>query len=554
MRNKVSSWLSLVSLASCFGNCALAGMVTNELAMVAGEHWWGGAAGFGTSMPFVASSNARIDLLKQNYFQQCDSLLLSDLGRIVYSSKPALITLSKGVIQIVTDGEVVVCQQGTTLREAFLYASKTWFPPSGETPAELFFAAPQYNTWVELNYQQNQQSILKYAKDFLAQGCPPGVIMIDDTWQVAYGEWDFDLRRFPDPKAMCDELHRMGFKVMLWICPWVGMDTPAYRRIAFGNNPNDYRGYPTKGGFRMQADCPSLPAPNLWWNGYSALLDFTHPNARAWFKEQLDRLVRDYGVDGFKFDGGEFEHYSEEAFPCERGLSRAEETRAYALHALDYPYSEYRNGWHLAGRPVVQRLIDKPHTWEAVRQLVPDMIAAGLLGYQFVCPDMAGGGMWTAFLPGAGINQEMFVRSVQVHALCGQTQFSASPWRVLDEEHQEAVRKAVKLRQSFVPYILDLARTCAKSGEPMIRNLEYAYPHQGYAEVRDQFMLGEKLLVAPQMTADKKVRKVLIPPGRWKGDDGTEVVGPSCIEVETPLDRIPHFVRVSGATMSDCDF
>lgn len=151
--------------------------------------------------------------------------------------------------------------------------------------------------------------------------------------------------------------------------------------------------------------------------------------------------------------------------------------------------------------------------------------------------------MWTAFLPGAKIDQDIFVRSVQVHALCGQMQFSVSPWRLLDAEHQEAVRRAVKLRQSFVPYILDLARTCAKSGEPMIRNLEYAYPHQGYAGVRDQFLLGERLLVAPQLNPGAMVRKVEIPRGRWKGDDGTVAVGPCSIVVKTPLERIPHYVR-----------
>ena len=509
--------------------------------MLEGERWWGGAAGFGTQMPFTAKTDLTIDLAANNYANVCDSLMVSDRGRVIRAEKPMRITVSGGTIRMDGPGEVILKETGGTLRDAVLYAVRTWAPPSGKTPAELFFSAPQYNTWVELNYQQNQASILKYAKDFLANGCPPGVLMIDDTWQMAYGEWEFDPRRFPDPKAMCDELHALGFKVMLWICPWVGMDTPAYRRIASGSNPNDCRGYPTKGGFRMQKADPDYPAPSRWWNGYSALLDFTHPNACAWFKEQLDRLVRDYGIDGFKFDGGEFDHYTDDAFPTTRGLSRAEEAHAYAVHALKYPYSEYRNGWHLAGQPVVQRLIDKPHTWDAVRQLAPDMIAAGLMGYQFVCPDMAGGGAWTAFLPGAPIDPDIFVRSVQVHALCGQMQFSASPWRFLDAAHQEAVRKAVKTRQKFAPYFVELAKVCAKSGEPMIRNLEYAYPGAGYAEIRDEFLMGEKLLVAPQMTADAASREVVIPPGEWIGDDGAAVKGPKKVAVATPLDRLPYF-------------
>ena len=141
----------------------------------------------------------------------------------------------------------------------------------------------------------------------LNNGLPPGVLMIDDTWQAGYGDWRFEPSRFKDPKAMVEKLHAQGFKVVLWMCPWVGMDLPAFRRIAWGINPGDVRGYPQKGGFLMNGE---EPAAVRWWNGYSALLDFTHSNARAWFKEQLDGLVKDFSVDGFKFDGGELEFCS----------------------------------------------------------------------------------------------------------------------------------------------------------------------------------------------------------------------------------------------------
>ena len=91
---------------------------------------------------------------------------------------------------------------------------------------------------------------------------------------------------------MMDKLHAMGYKVLLWMCPFVSMDTPAYRRIAHGRNPDDVKGYPTKGGFLVSSKKRKIaginpPAAVPWWNGYSALLDFTHPNAVAWFDEQL---------------------------------------------------------------------------------------------------------------------------------------------------------------------------------------------------------------------------------------------------------------------------
>lgn len=46
------------------------------------------------------------------------------------------------------------------------------------------------------------------------------------------------------------------------------------------------------------------------WNSTSALLDLTNPEAVKWFKSQLNKLTTDYGVDGFKFDAGDFEYYA----------------------------------------------------------------------------------------------------------------------------------------------------------------------------------------------------------------------------------------------------
>ena len=86
---------------------------------------------------------------------------------------------------------------------------------------------------------------------------------------------------------------------------------------------------------------------------------------------------------------------------------------------------------------------------------IPDMIAAGLLGYTFVCPDMIGGGEFTSFLNQATIDQDLIVRSAQVHALAPMMQFSVAPWRVLDAAHLAAVKRAVALRMRFTPRILD---------------------------------------------------------------------------------------------------
>ena len=535
-----------VALVSACPSCA----DTLSFDMLQGEKWWGLCNSFGREMPFSAETKFECDLRLENYGHQSLSFLCSDKGRVAWCAEPVGVKIANGWISMESDsGKIVLVEKaGANLAEAYRYASKTWFPPTGEEPELLYFSAPQYNTWIELTYHQNERDILAYAKSMVDHGLPPGVFMIDDTWQQAYGEWNFESSRFQNPKEMMDSLHAMGFKVLLWVCPFVSMDTPAYRRIAWGRNPDDVKGYPTKGGFLMErrSDGRAVPAAVDWWNGRSALLDFTHPNAVAWFSEQLDRLVRDYGADGFKFDGGGVHFYSAKGggFAAnDKSKSPAAQSALYGEFALKFKGSEYRNGFGFAGKPVIMRLHDKNHSWDALARLVPDMLAAGFVGCPFICPDMIGGGEWTAFLPGSPFDPEIFIRSAQIHALCPMMQISASPWRVLDQEHQLLFNEVVALRQRFAPLLVELAKESAKTGEPMMRNLEYEFPGMGYAGVKDEFMMGDRLLVAPVIKKGAVERKVVIPPGKWRDADDKVFAGPAEVVVPAPLAKLPYFVK-----------
>lgn len=535
MRMKSAIAVGLVLTASVLS------AATARVQMLPGEHWWGCANYFGGQMPFTAETQLTIDLTRDNYANQYASFMTSDKGRVIWCDVQCRFEIAKGEITVTPsdrDAEVKVTNAGKTLREAFLFASRTYFPPSGKTPDLTFFKAPQYNTWIELTYHQNEKDILAYAQSMLDHGLPPGVLMIDDTWQLDYGTWEFDSRRFSDPKGMVEKLHKMGFKVILWVCPWVSMDSPAYRLLAHGRDPNTCVRQPIGGFYRDDA---GRPVPITWWNGVSAMLDFTDPLGRGWFKGQLDRLVRDYGVDGFKLDGGALHRYVG-LKPHEKDMSTAEQANGFAAFATQYPVCEYRHAWQLGGQPIVERLNDKNPTWKDLRALVSDLLAGGLLGHCFMCPDMIGGGEWSKFLPGTPFDTEVYMRSAQVHALCGQMQFSASPWRVLDAADQKAIVSLVKMRQEkFAQKFADLAQECAITGEPMIRNLEYVYPGCGYAGIKDQFMMGDFLMVAPAMEKGMTERQVVIPAGKWRADDGQVIEGPCKIAVKTPRHRLPYF-------------
>ncbi|MCB0296231.1 MAG: glycoside hydrolase, partial [Calditrichaeota bacterium] len=111
----------------------------------------------------------------------------------------------------------------------------------------------------------------------------------------------------------------------------------------------------------------------------------------------------------------------------------------------------------------------------------------------------------------------------------------------LDERHFAAVKKSVAIREQYKDYILELAVKAAETGEPIMRPMEFVYPDQGYAAIIDQFLLGDRLLVAPVLNKGAAVRTVVVPEGRWKSFDGQIISGPKTVEIKVRLDDLPYF-------------
>ena len=508
---------------------------STEILLLPGERVWSGVIKDGQKMPYMVGS--KFDFYANNKENQIQPLLLGNKGLWVWSEEPFAFEVGDGKIIISkAKGEVRSGRSGNTLADARKYASTTFFPASGKIPDELLFSKPQYNTWIELTYNQNQVDVLKYAHAIVDNGFEPGVMMIDDTWQEDYGKWNFHPGRFPNPKLMIDELHAMGFKVMVWLCPFVSADqTMIVQKIM------KFKGFlMQKTDAKSSWELASDPAMIKWWNGYSALLDFTNLESVKWFNGELDRLVKDFGVDGFKLDAGDMNYYASDVLSM-HPASPNRQCELYAQFGLRFPLNEYRACWKMAGQPLAQRLHDKNHVWEDVQKLIPHMIIEALSGYTFSCPDMIGGGDWVSFKDLKTFDQDLVVRSAQIHALMPMMQFSVAPWRILDAEHLDAVKKAMKIRSEFTPEILRLAKKSAQNGDPIICSLEYYFPGQGFDSVTDQFMLGETILVAP-MDKKENSRKVYLPKGKWLADDGKLYKGATTITIDVPLARLPYFV------------
>ncbi len=499
-----------------------------------GEKWYGGAVNDAHMMPFKEGYS--LDMYGETRGNQAVPLLVSTMGRFIWSEDPFKFALEKNSLIISNAiSEITIDSTGKNLREAFSNASKRFFPSKNILPDPLLFSQPQYNTWIELTYNQNQKDILAYARAIIDNGFPPGVIMIDDNWADYYGRFDFRADRFRNATAMVDTLHSLGFKVMLWVCPFISPDTEVGRELL----DKKLLLLDNQGNEGMTWAKARNPAIISWWNGYSSVVDFTNPEAMAWFRGRLDYMIQKYHLDGFKFDAGDAEYYPKNSISF-KNVSPNEHSRLWGELGLFYPLNEYRAMWKMGGEPLVQRLRDKAHNWADLQKLIPHLTTAGLLGYQFTCPDMIGGGEFGSFIGKDKLDEPLVVRSAMCSALMPMMQFSVAPWRVLSRENLAAVKRSVEIRAKYTPYIMELAKIAAKTGEPIARSMEYEFPNQGFAEVRGQFMLGQKYLVAPVVTKGNE-KTVQLPKGRWKDDRGEIFTGPREVKTVVALDRLPVY-------------
>lgn len=512
-----------------------------KIAFLENEVWWGTGVVLAKDMPFDKNTDKKMGFLTKEYSlgasNQVTTMFLSNKGRYIWINEPYDCHIKDGFFDFSTDNLEVV-EAGNCLRDAYHAAKQKHFPFKGDPIEPKFFETAQYNTWIELMYNQNQKQILEYARKIVELGFKPGILMIDEGWQQNYGIWDWHTGRFPDPKAMVDELHELGFSVMLWVVPWVAADSAAYRKLTMVDWKNHHF-------LRTKDDKIALME---WWNGVSVMLDSKKEVDMKFLGDQLQKLVDDYGIDGFKFDGGSTGAYTH----CLNGdvddtYTEFERNLAWNEFGYKYKFHEYKDSYNCAGLSMVSRLCDKLHRWDrnGLNELIPNGLVCGILGYPFICPDMIGGGEYFSFLqPDFKFDQELFIRMCQCSTFFPMMQYSLAPWRVLSDEYLEIAVKYSNLHSEYADYIVDLVNKSTVSGEPIIKMMEYSYPGNGYEYIVDQFLLGDDMLIAPVITKGATTKDVVFPEGKWEDQNGNIYEGPAKITVKAPIEVLPYFKRV----------
>ena len=391
-------------------------------------------------------------------------------------------------------------------------------------PPEALWRKPIWTTWARFKTDIHQQRVIEFADEIIAHNTLYGVMEIDDRWQVHYGDVEFDPKRFPNPRAMVDELHARGFRVTCWVMPFINPDADCFDTARS-------RGYLLK-----QAEGSLQPVH--WWQGNGYLLDAANAEALQWFGDRLRALQASTGLDGYKFDAGEAIFAG--------GTDPNDYTRRYVnFVAANFPFCEVRSGWGNQHAPILFRQWDKSSTWgtdNGLESLVTGALALSLAGYPFILPDMVGGNAYGS----ESADAELMIRWSQANALLPAIQFSLPPWQY-GEECDRLCRAALDVRERYLDRIAAAMQQATQSGEPVIRPVWWLSPDDERAQVcDDEFLLGDDVLVAPVTQPGQSAREVYLPRGRWRGRTGQVIAGPTVLpNAPAPLDTLLVYERVA---------
>ncbi len=488
---------------------------TTEIKPIKGEKWWGLVVDTDkVALPFSAPfSFGSTDFSPTTY--RAD-MMLSNRGRYVWSSTPLMVTYdgTKLVVSTTTAdgsgqgvGKPTVQKAGRSLREAYLMCCHKNFPPKATPADRMLFSAPIYELGGEDAILYTQQDVVEFADMLQRRGAPKGTILLPQGWNSPTGAPTFDIEAYPNPKELIDALHKQGMKVMLTITPYVPASGRGYRQsLREGRLMTDRKGEPIVFESRQ---------------GYTACRTIDKA-AAAELNSALKALQADYGVDGFYFD-------CLDALPLfggSRGVGGSLDAFLTAWHgaAEGLSVAVYSTPTHTQLGSVASSVSpSRAYTWEALGKTLETAIDASVLGYTRTC---IAADLNFATVRGKA-DQRLILRTAQVALLLP---VAIVPYAVWSVDNSEAVDRMLALRSKIGPYVLSLAEESVNTAEPIIRHLEYQFPRTGFSNCRDEYMIGNRYLVAP-VISDTQGRMVRLPKGKWKDAEGRKIKGPRVIDV-----------------------
>lgn len=417
----------------------------------------------------------------------------------------------------------------------------------------------------KLRYR-TQEEVLSIARKYKELGIHIDQIIIDFFHWTYQGDWKFDKKYWPDPKAMVDELHEMGIKVIVSVWPSVDRKSENfYPMLEKGLLIKTERG--ALQTYDFQGDCVEIDAFN--------------PETRDYVWEICKKNYYEFGIDGFWLDNSEPDYgvYDFENFRYSEGTA-LEVTNMYPqMYSRAYydKMKDLRDGkvvnllrcaW--AGSQKYGNVVwsgDIPSTFESLQDQIQCGLNMGLAGIPWWNTDI--GGFMTDDVEDPDFRQLLirwyqfatFTAVMRLHGDRGPYNIPAlddrdwgggylhtgqdnEMWSYGDDNFK-IMKKYYDIRIGMKDYLKKLFDEAHENGSPLMRAMFYEFPEDEKCwDIKDQYMFGDKYLVAPILHLNEFEREVYLPKGEWTlTSDGTKYTGGQTVKVSAPIDYMPLFER-----------
>lgn len=410
-----------------------------------------------------------------------------------------------------------------------------------------------------LGYQQcrfsyfSQEEVRELVKTFEEKDIPLDVVYLDIDYMDGFRVMTFKTPNFDDAAGLISDLKEKGIRTITIIDPGVKVDEEydVFKRGKEGNH------------FTKKLDGEMFIG--AVWPGDSAFPDFSNNDCREWWKSELKKFISEHGMDGIwndmnepcvfnndhktmletclhNSDNGVIEHKEfhnrygfemskcskeaqEELHPNERGFSM---TRA--TYAGGQRYSSVWTG-------------DNMSLWSQMRMSISMNANLGISGFSFVGNDVSGFGLDSS--------EELFIRWMEMGTFIPIFRNHSNmytrrqePW-AFGPRAEKIAKKSIELRYELLPYIYDLYYISHKEGLPIFRPMIMEYEKDmNLLNMREQFMLGENMIVAPVLYEGERSKTVYLPKGIWFNYFTMEKLqGGKWYKLPCELDEILVFVK-----------
>lgn len=410
-----------------------------------------------------------------------------------------------------------------------------------------------------LGYQQcrfsyfSQEEVRELVKTFEEKDIPLDVVYLDIDYMDGFRVMTFKTPNFDDAAGLIGDLKEKGIRTITIIDPGVKVDEEydVFKRGKEGNH------------FTKKLDGEMFIG--AVWPGDSAFPDFSNKDCREWWKSELKKFISEHGMDGIwndmnepcvfnndhktmletclhNSDNGVIEHkefHNRYGFEMSRCSKEAQEE----LHPNERGFSMTRATYAGGQRYSSVWTGDNMSLWSQMRMSISMNANLGISGFSFVGNDVSGFGLDSS--------EELFIRWMEMGPFIPIFRNHSNmytrrqePW-AFGPRAEKIAKKSIELRYELLPYIYDLYYISHKEGLPIFRPMIMEYEKDmNLLNIREQFMLGENMIVAPVLYEGERSKTVYLPKGSWFNYFTMEKLqGGKWYKLHCELDEILVFVK-----------